>query len=80
MCFAPVLSFAEAQQHPHNRARNAYVEVDGVTQPAPAPRFSVTPGEVRSPPAGIGGDTNALLEAAGYSADEIAAMTGAGVV
>jgi alpha-methylacyl-CoA racemase len=54
--------------------------VGGVTQPAPAPRFSATPGEVRSPPAGIGGDTNALLEAVGYSAVEIAALTGAGVV
>ena len=80
VCFAPVLNFAEAQQHPHNRARNAYIEVGGVTQPAPAPRFSATPGEVRSPPAGIGGDTNALLESAGYSADEIAALSAAGVV
>jgi alpha-methylacyl-CoA racemase len=80
VCFAPVLSFAEAQQHPHNRARNAYLEVDGVTQPAPAPRFSATPGEVRSPPAAIGADTRAMLESAGYSADEIAALSGAGVV
>jgi alpha-methylacyl-CoA racemase len=80
VCFAPVLNFAEAQQHPHNRARNAYIEVGGVTQPAPAPRFSATPGEVRSPPAGIGGDTNPLLESAGYSADEIAALSAAGVV
>jgi alpha-methylacyl-CoA racemase len=79
VCFAPVLSFAEAQQHPHNRARHAYVEVDGVTQPAPAPRFSVTPGEVRSPPAGIGTDTKVLLELAGYSEDEIAALSGAGI-
>jgi alpha-methylacyl-CoA racemase len=79
VCFAPVLSFAEAQQHPHNRARHAYVEVDGVTQPAPAPRFSVTPGAVRSPPAGIGTDTKVLLELAGYSEDEIAALSGAGI-
>jgi alpha-methylacyl-CoA racemase len=41
-CFAPVLSMEEAHAHPHNRARNAFVEVDGVRQPAPAPRFSRT--------------------------------------
>ncbi|MEP0200851.1 MAG: CaiB/BaiF CoA-transferase family protein [Halioglobus sp.] len=44
-CFAPVLSYGEAHEHPHNRARNAYVEVDGQWQPAPAPRFSVTGAE-----------------------------------
>jgi alpha-methylacyl-CoA racemase len=80
VCFAPVLSFAEAQAHPHNRARNAYMDVDGVTQPAPAPRFSATPAQVQSPPAAIGGHTAALLESAGYSAEEIAALSGAGVV
>ena len=80
VCFAPVLSFAEAKAHPHNRARNAYVEVDGVTQPAPAPRFSATPAQVQSPPAAIGGHTAALLESVGYSAEEIAALSGAGVV
>jgi len=80
VCFAPVLSFAEAERHPHNVARRAYVEVDGVSQPAPAPRFSATPGEVRAPPVAIGADTRAMLEAAGYSADEIAALSAAGVV
>ena len=39
-CFAPVLNFAEASLHPHSRARNAFIEIDGVTQPAPAPRFA----------------------------------------
>lgn len=43
VCFAPVLSFAEAPQHPHLQARGTFVEIDGVTQPAPAPRFSATP-------------------------------------
>ena len=47
-CFAPVLSLAEAPNHPHNRARKAFVEVDGIVQPAPAPRFSRTPLEIRS--------------------------------
>jgi alpha-methylacyl-CoA racemase len=80
VCFAPVLSLAEAPAHPHNRARNAYVEVAGLTQPAPAPRFSATPAEVGSPPAGIGEHTSQLLESAGYTAAEIAALSGSGVV
>jgi alpha-methylacyl-CoA racemase len=46
-CVAPVLDLSEAPDHPHNRARDAFVEVDGTRQPAPAPRFSRTPGEVR---------------------------------
>jgi alpha-methylacyl-CoA racemase len=74
------LNFAEAQAHPHNRARNAYLELDGVPQPAPAPRFSATPAEVQSPPAAIGEHTSELLAAAGYTTDEIAALSGAGVV
>ncbi|MBQ5963526.1 CaiB/BaiF CoA-transferase family protein [Massilia sp. ZL223] len=45
-CFAPVLDMAEAPRHPHNAARGTFVEVDGVTQPAPAPRFSRTPAAV----------------------------------
>jgi alpha-methylacyl-CoA racemase len=45
-CFAPVLTFAEARGHPHNVARQGFVAVAGVTQPAPAPRFSRTPGGV----------------------------------
>ena len=80
VCFAPVLSFAEAQAHPHNRARQAYIEVDGVVQPAPAPRFSATPAEVREPAAAIGAHGRALLEGAGYGAEEIAALAAAGVV
>lgn len=49
-CAMPVLSFAEAASHPHAAARNAHVEIDGVVQPAPSPRFSRTPGAVRSGP------------------------------
>jgi alpha-methylacyl-CoA racemase len=57
VCFAPVLSLAEAPQHAHNRARVAFVEIDGVTQPAPAPRFSRTPGAIAraAPRRGEGG-------------------------
>lgn len=56
-CFAPVLSLAEAPQHAHNRARGAFVEIDGVTQPAPVPRYSRTPGAVArgAPRRGEGG-------------------------
>ena len=80
VCFAPVLSLAEAPGHPHNRARAAYVEIDGLPQPAPAPRFSVTPAAVRSPSAGVGEHTKELLESAGYMQDEIAVLSAAGVV
>ena len=79
-CFAPVLSLAEAQTHPHNASRGTYVEVGGVRQPAPAPRFSATPAEISSPPPEIGADARQLLAEAGFSADEIAALLAAAVV
>ncbi len=53
VCFAPVLSMSEAPHHAHNVERQTFIELDGVMQPAPAPRFSATPGEVQRPPAGI---------------------------
>ena len=53
-CFAPVLSMAEAPEHPHNAARHAFTEVDGVLQPSPAPRFSRTPGVIQGPPVDAG--------------------------
>lgn len=49
-CFAPVLSFDEAPDHPHLKARETFIEVDGIAQPAPAPRFSRTPGAPPAPP------------------------------
>jgi alpha-methylacyl-CoA racemase len=49
VCFAPVLPLSQAQAHPHNVARKAFVEVDGVNQPAPAPRFSRTPSKIQGP-------------------------------
>ncbi|HEY5665169.1 MAG TPA: CaiB/BaiF CoA-transferase family protein, partial [Gammaproteobacteria bacterium] len=57
VCYAPVLSLAEAPEHAHNQARGSFVEVDGVLQPAPLPRFSRTPGKIQSAPtaAGTGG-------------------------
>ncbi|MFR9757508.1 CaiB/BaiF CoA transferase family protein [Streptomyces sp. TR06-5] len=56
-CVAPVLSLAEAPRHPHLAARGTFLELDGRTQPAPAPRFSATPGAVRTPPALPGAHT-----------------------
>src|SRR5712671_5284260 len=50
VCFAPVLDLDEAPRHPHNVARETFVEVAGVVQPAPAPRFSATPGAIQGPP------------------------------
>jgi alpha-methylacyl-CoA racemase len=50
VCFAPVLTMSEAAKHPHNVARSTFVEVEGVTQPAPAPRFSRTSTEIQRPP------------------------------
>ena len=77
-CFAPVLSIAEAPTHPHAQARQAFVDVDGVVQPGPAPRFDrSTPGPVRPAPA-TGTHTDEVLAEAGFSADEIAALHAAG--
>ena len=71
VCFAPVLSFMDAPGHPANQQRNTYIEVDGVTQPAPAPRFSRTPSEVSHGARGLGEDTNLVLSAMGFADAEI---------
>jgi alpha-methylacyl-CoA racemase len=78
-CFAPVLSMAEAPAHPHNVARGTFVEVGGVVQPMPAPRYSVTP-TVAPRMADDQSDTEALLDGLGYAPDEIAALKAAGAV
>jgi alpha-methylacyl-CoA racemase len=62
ICFAPVLSLGEAITHPHNVARGTFVEVGGVVQPAPAPRFSATPSNIQWPPAPIGQHAARVLE------------------
>jgi alpha-methylacyl-CoA racemase len=80
VCFAPVLDMAEAPQHPHNAARATFVEVDGVTQPAPAPRFSRTAAELGSPPSSPGQDGAAVLVDWGWSAASVEALRRAGVV
>ncbi len=77
-CYAPVLSMVEAPRHPHNVARKAFVEVDGVMQPAPAPRFSRTPPEVQGAPAAADNDT--ALSAWGFTESEIAALKESGAI
>ena len=70
-CFGPVLSMREAPEHRHNVARGTFVEVDGVVQPAPAPRFSRTPGAIQRPPAHPGQHTDEALAEWGFSAAEL---------
>jgi alpha-methylacyl-CoA racemase len=71
-CVAPVLSLGEATDHPHNKARGTFTEVAGLTQPAPAPRFSRTPADPPQPPPAAGGDTDAVLASLGYDQARIA--------
>ncbi len=71
VCFAPVLTMEEAIKHPHNVARRVYVEVEGITQPAPAPRFSRTQPEIQGPPPKHGGHTEQILKDWGISRKEI---------
>ena len=74
VCFAPVLSMDEAYEHPHNKERNTFIEVAGVMQPAPAPRFSRTPGAVSSPPPHPGQHTEEVLASLGLTTDEISLL------
>lgn len=62
ICFAPVLSMTEAPKHKHNVDRQTFVEIEGVVQPAPAPRFSATPGAIQRRPAGLGEHTEEVLK------------------
>jgi alpha-methylacyl-CoA racemase len=81
VCFAPVLRMSEATRHPHNVARDVFVELDGVVQPAPAPRFSKTPGAVQRPPAHAGQHTDEVLgEWLGLDGDGIAKLRAGGAV
>jgi alpha-methylacyl-CoA racemase len=61
LCFAPVLTMLEAPDHPHHQARGTFLVDDGVVQPAPAPRYSRTPGQVQRPPAATGEHTDEVL-------------------
>jgi alpha-methylacyl-CoA racemase len=79
-CLSPVLEFAETGDDPHLRARGTFIERGGYRQPAPAPRFDRTPGEVSGDAPAAGADTAAVLAEAGYSDAEVAALREAGVV
>ena len=78
-CFAPVLAWSEAYLHPHNVARKSFVEVSGVTQPAPAPRFSRTPGEVTRKPPERGEGGAAALADWGFNAEQVAKLKALGM-
>lgn len=79
-CFAPVLTLEEAARHPHNVARHAFVEVDGVLQNAPAPRFADASLPFPQAPRRAGEDTDAVMREAGFASAEIAALRAAGVL
>jgi alpha-methylacyl-CoA racemase len=80
VCFAPVLSFMDAPSHPANVARKTYIEVEGLTQPAPAPRFSRTPSSVRSAGPNPGQDTDSVLAAMGLGEHEISELKQKGAI
>jgi alpha-methylacyl-CoA racemase len=79
-CFAPVLTPLEAPAHPHNRARGTFLELDGVPQPAPAPRFSRSTATVAGPPMHAGDDTETVLGRWGFDPAEVARLRDAGAV
>jgi alpha-methylacyl-CoA racemase len=80
VCFAPVLSMTEAPAHPHNQARGTFVERNGIVQPAPAPRFDRTPGEISRPPSHAGQHTDEVLADWGVDAATIAKLHETGAV
>ena len=80
VCFAPVLSVFEAPKHPHNVARGTFVDVEGVVQPAPAPRFSRTRAEISRGARRPGQDTAQVLADYGFSTKEISALQKDGVI
>jgi len=80
VCFAPVLSPSEAAGHPHNRERATFVDVAGVSQPAPAPRFSRTAARIERPAAHAGQHTDEVLADFGFDKQEVADLRAGGVV
>jgi alpha-methylacyl-CoA racemase len=77
VCFAPVLTIPEAYRHPHNIARRTFVDVAGVTQPGPSPRFSRTPGEIKRPPPHPGQHTAEALADWGIASEDVAKLRNA---
>ncbi|WP_370484759.1 CaiB/BaiF CoA transferase family protein [Mycobacterium sp. pUA109] len=79
-CVTPVLALGEVASHPHHRHRGSFTQVDGVLQPAPAPRFSQTPTSIRRPPPRRGQHTDEVLLDWGLQAEEIVAARRQGVI
>jgi alpha-methylacyl-CoA racemase len=79
-CVAPVLDAVEAPRHPHNLARSVFVEVDGVVQPGPAPRFDRTPVGAPEGPPFPGRDTDEVLKGLGFSEEETSMLRRVGAV
>ena len=79
-CVTPVLGLTEAPHHPHLAARGTFADRGGHPEPAPAPRFSRTPGAVRGEPRAPGQDTRTALAAWGFAEDEVAGLLEAGAV
>jgi alpha-methylacyl-CoA racemase len=79
-CAAPVLSPAEAPDHPHNRVRGTFTEVAGVVQPSPSPRFSATPGSIRRPPPNPGQHGDEALGDWGVDEADIAGLRKSGAI
>jgi alpha-methylacyl-CoA racemase len=79
-CYAPVLSMEEVRHHPHHQARKTFLDDGEIWQPAPAPRFSRTPGEVRHHAATIGEHTEEIMREFGFSEDDIAARLASGAI
>lgn len=80
VCFAPVLTMSEAARHPHNVERKMIVEIGGIKQPAPAPRFSRTTPEIAAPPAHPGQHSREILGDWGFSAGDIDRLLASGAV
>jgi alpha-methylacyl-CoA racemase len=79
-CVAPVLDWQEAPRHPHMAARQVFVAPDGISQPAPAPRFSRTPGSIRRPPPQPGEHTDELLRELGLDTERVRQLRDQGAV
>ncbi|MBW2094527.1 MAG: CoA transferase, partial [Deltaproteobacteria bacterium] len=79
-CVAPILGLNEVKKHPHNRERDLLIELDGVLQPAPAPRLSRTPGKAFQPGMPRGAHTRDVLEQLGYTPEELKIFFGKGIV
>jgi alpha-methylacyl-CoA racemase len=79
-CFAPVLTMAEAPHHPHNVARGTFIDVDGVLQPAPAPRFSRTPSGRPTPPHASGEGSRSALGEWGIAEERVDALFACGAL